>query len=37
MRQYYTVKTFGILQPYFVHLSCMAVVCVISKPQRDAF
>ena len=24
----YTVKRFGLLQPYFGHLSCMPVVCV---------
>ena len=24
----HTVKTFGLLQPYFGHLSCMPVVCV---------
>ena len=24
----YTVKKFGLLQPYFGHLSCMPVVCV---------
>ena len=32
-----TVKTFGLLQPYFGHLSCMPVVCVTHyKLQRDA-
>ena len=24
----YTVKTFGLLQPYFGHLSCMVAVCM---------
>ena len=24
----HTVKTFGLLQPYFGHLGCMPVVCV---------
>ena len=24
----FTVKTFGLLQPYFGHLSCMSVVCL---------
>ena len=33
----YTVKTFGLLQPYFGHLSCMPVVCVTHyKLQKDA-
>ena len=32
-----TVKTFGLLQPYFGHLSCMLVVCVTHyKLQKDA-
>ena len=34
---YYTVKTFGLLQPYFGHLSCMPVVCVTHyKLQKEA-
>ena len=33
----YTVKTFGLLQPYFVYLSCMPVVCeTLYKLQKDA-
>ena len=33
----YTVKTFGLLQPYFGHLSCMPVVCVTHyKLEKDA-
>ena len=33
----YTIKTFGLLQPYFGHLSCMPVVCVTHyKLQKDA-
>ena len=35
--RYYTVKMFGLLQPYFGHLSCMPVVCVTHyKLQKDA-
>ena len=33
----HTVKMFGLLQPYFGHLSCMPVVCVTHyKLQKDA-
>ena len=33
-----TVKTFGLLQPYFGHLSCMPVVCVTYyKTPKECF
>ena len=34
---HYTVKTYGLLQPYFGHLSCMPVVNVTCcKTSKDA-
>ena len=34
----HTVKTFGLLQPYFghMHLSCMSVVCVTHALQQTS-
>ena len=33
-----TVKTFGLLQPYFGHLSCMSVVCMTHyKTSKECF
>ena len=35
---WFTVKTFGLLQPYFGYLSCMPVVCVTHyKTSKECF